>query len=450
MTNFMVSNRHFFLIGKNSVFLLVACNDYFNGFFQVSLGSELSAITDCSQSCLVNDIRQFRTGGTRGHTGNHLEVHIVSDLHFLGMYPENLFSAVQVRQFYGNTAVETSGTGQCRVKGFGTVGCRQDHNAGIALKAVHFRQQLVQGLLPLVVSAHTTAGITLLADGVDLVNKHDTGSLFLCLLKQVTNLACTHTDKHLHELRAGDGKERYIGFTGNCLCQHGLAGTGRAYKKNAFGHGSTDFLVLAGVMEVIHNFRQTFLGLVHALHIGKADAIGGFDIDLGIGFAHIEGHGIGTTCFVHHFLGHELSKGYKNHTGQNPGQQKTKQRRSLLHDFCTKVGNTGSIQPFCQIGIFQNTGLINLGFFLVCKHDLIGLDIHSSDILLLSHGHKGAIINFLHPLLHQPRHGHKVEQRQNHKHNSVVINQWLPRLFYLIHTIFPFCIFLCLSDLYIE
>ena len=47
-------------------------------------------------------------------------------------------TVVQVRQFHRNPAVKASGTGQCRIKGFRTVGSRQDHNAGVALKAVHF------------------------------------------------------------------------------------------------------------------------------------------------------------------------------------------------------------------------------------------------------------------------------------------------------------------------
>ena len=227
------------------------------------------------------------------------------------MDTENLLSAIQIGQFHGNPAVKAAGTSQCRVKGLRTVGSCQDHNTGVTLEAIHFRQQLVQSLLPLIVSAHTAAGISFLTDGIDLIDEHDTGCLFLGLLKEVTNLGCTHAHEHLHKFRAGDGEERHICFTGHGLSQHGLAGTGRAYKQHTLGHSCTDFLVLAGVMEIIHDFRQTFLGLVNAFHIGKADAVRGLHINFCIGFAHIEGHGVGAAHFVHHLFGHELSDAHK-------------------------------------------------------------------------------------------------------------------------------------------
>ena len=75
---------------------------------------------------------------------------------------------------------------------------RQDDDAGIALKAVHLGQQLVQGLLPLVVAAHTAA-VTLLTDGINLVDENDTGSLLIGLLKQIPDLGHAHTHKHLDE-----------------------------------------------------------------------------------------------------------------------------------------------------------------------------------------------------------------------------------------------------------
>lgn len=50
----------------------------------------------------------------------------------------------------------------------------------VALEAVHLSQQLVDGLLALVVAA-TQAGTTLAADSVDLINEDDAGRLGLGL-----------------------------------------------------------------------------------------------------------------------------------------------------------------------------------------------------------------------------------------------------------------------------
>lgn len=150
---------------------------------------------------------------------------------------ENFLTAFQIRKLYRNTSVKTSGTKQSRIKGIRAVGCSQDYNTLGAVKAIHFGKQLVQGLLTLIISACEASAVTLLTDGIDLVNEYDTGSLLIGLLKQVTNLGSTHTNKHFHKFRTGDGEERDLCFSCNCLGKQGLTGTWRAYKKGTFWHG---------------------------------------------------------------------------------------------------------------------------------------------------------------------------------------------------------------------
>ena len=163
---------------------------------------------------------------------------------------QDLFAALEVGQFHRNTAVKAAGTGQSRVKGIRTVGGREDDDAAVALEAVHLGEQLVQGLLTLVVAAQLAA-VALLADGVYLVDEHDAGGLFLGLLEEVTDFGCAHAHEHLHELRAGDGEERHVGFARHGLCQHGLAGTRRADEQDALGHRGTDLFVFLGVVQII-------------------------------------------------------------------------------------------------------------------------------------------------------------------------------------------------------
>ena len=73
-------------------------------------------------------------------------------------------------------------------------------------KAIHLGQQLVQGLLPLVVAA-VLAAVALLANGVDLINEDDAGGFLLGLLEQVTDFGSAHAHEHFHELGAGHGRE---------------------------------------------------------------------------------------------------------------------------------------------------------------------------------------------------------------------------------------------------
>ena len=59
------------------------------------------------------------------------------------MYTQDGFTTDQVGQLNGYTAVETTGTQQRGVEGFGTVGCSQNDNALAAVETIHLGQQLV-------------------------------------------------------------------------------------------------------------------------------------------------------------------------------------------------------------------------------------------------------------------------------------------------------------------
>lgn len=81
------------------------------------------------------------------------------------------------------------------------VGRGQDDDSCVALKAVHLSQQLVDGLLALVIaSAHPSA--TLPADGINLVDEHDAGSLRLSLR---SSNASSSTDQQRLPQSAGMG-----------------------------------------------------------------------------------------------------------------------------------------------------------------------------------------------------------------------------------------------------
>ena len=230
------------VIGHNGVLLLVAGNDYLDALLQVGLGGKAASVTDGAEGGLVDDVGQLGTGSTGGHTGDLVEVHVLGDLDLFGVYLQNGLAPQQVGQLHGYTAVETTGSGQGRIKRLRAVGGGQNDDAGVALEAVHLGEQLVQRLLALVAAA------ALLADGVDLINEHDAGGFLLGLLKQVAHLGRAHAHEHLHELRAGHGEERHVGLAGHSLGQHGLAGARRADQQHALGHGRADLLILGGIV----------------------------------------------------------------------------------------------------------------------------------------------------------------------------------------------------------
>ena len=425
MADLMVGYDALFVVGQDGVLLLVAGNDHLNALLKVGLRHALAARPHGTQGGFVHNVSQLCAGGTGSHACHGVEVHTRGNLHLFSVYLQDLLAALQVGQLHGYTAVEPAGAGQGRVEGIRAVGGCQNNDAGVALKAVHFGKQLVQGLLALVVAAKLAA-VALLTNGVDFINEHDAGGFFLGLFEQVTHLGGTHAHEHLHELRAGDGEEGHVGFTCHGLGQHGFAGARRAYQQNALGHGSADLLILLGIVQIVDDLLQILLGFVLTGNVRKADAMGGLHIHLCVGLARAaEHHGTRTAaCLFHQLFVHLVADETEQQDGENKPQQKAEHRRTLLHDLAGEL-RTGIVQALGQTGVVHQAGLVDLLAVLIRKNDLVGLDIHLADVLLLGHAHKGAVVYLLHLTLGQPRHDHKVDDQQHQQHDGIVDGQRL-------------------------
>ena len=170
-----------------------------------------------------------------GAASNDGEFHVVGQRGLLGMNPKDHFAALHVRAANHHAAIETAGAEQCGIEHVRPVGGRDEDHAFVGFEAVHFNQQLIQGLLALIVST-AKAGATMASDGIDFIDEDDAGSVLLASLKQVTHAAGADAHEHLDEIRSGDGKERNIRFTRDGPRQQGLTSTGRSDQQDAFGN----------------------------------------------------------------------------------------------------------------------------------------------------------------------------------------------------------------------
>ena len=149
-----------------------------------------------------------------------------------GVHPQDALAAAHVGGVHHDLAVEPAGPKQRRIEHVGPVGGRDQNDAVVRLEPVHLDQELVQGLLPLVVPA-AEAGAAVAADRVDLVDEDDAGRVGLALLEEVADPARAHAHEHLHEVGARHREERAAGLTGHRLGQQGLAGARRAHQQRA-------------------------------------------------------------------------------------------------------------------------------------------------------------------------------------------------------------------------
>ena len=162
---------------------------------------------------------------------------------------------------HDDAAVEAAGAQQRRIEHIGPVGRGDQDHAFVGFEAVHFDQQRVQRLLAFVVSA-AQAGAAMAADGVNFIDEDDAGRVLLALLEQVAHAAGADADKHLDEIRAGDGEERNVGFAGDGPRQQRLARARRADQQHALGNAPAELLELLRVLQEFDDFLQLFLGFV--------------------------------------------------------------------------------------------------------------------------------------------------------------------------------------------
>src|ERR1700691_165533 len=105
------------------------------------------------------------------------------------------------------------------------------------------------------------------ADCVNFVDEYNARRVLLALFEKIAHTAGAYADEHFHEIRAGDGEERNVGFAGDRACQQSLAGSRRSDEKHAFGNASAKLLEFLRIFQEIDDFVKLFLGFVNSSDI---------------------------------------------------------------------------------------------------------------------------------------------------------------------------------------
>ena len=130
------------------------------------------------------------------------------------MHLEDLAATVSIGTVDDDLTIEATGPEQRGIEDVGAVGGGDENDVVLHLEAVHLDEELVQGLLALVVPT-AQAGAAVAADGVDLVHEDDAGTGLLGLLEEVAHAGGADADEHLDEVGARDGEERHTRLAGD-------------------------------------------------------------------------------------------------------------------------------------------------------------------------------------------------------------------------------------------
>ena len=237
---------------------------------------------------LVDQVGQVGTGEARGAPRPERQGDVLPQGPTAAMDAEDRLPPAAVGQFHQDLAVETAGAQQGGIQHVGPVSGRQQDHAGVVFKAIHFGEQLVEGLLPFVVAA-ADASPPLAAHRVDFINKNDARGLGLGLAEQVPHPAGPHPHKQLHKFRGGDCEERHPSLPGDSPGQQGFAGARRTHQQHAPGdfcpHGGETFRFL----QEGHHLLEFGLGFVDAGHVVKAHADAAFRLEPRLAAAKAQG-----------------------------------------------------------------------------------------------------------------------------------------------------------------
>ena len=237
-----------------------------DGLLDLLHADGLLAPSSGQQRRLVDDVREVGAGEAGRASRDDVEVHALGPRLAPCVHPQDRLATLEVGAVHGDVAVEATRPQQRRVQDVGTVRRGHEDDRGALVEPVHLDEELVQGLLALVVPA-AEPGAAMPADSVDLVDEHDRRGVLLRLLEQVAHASRSYADEHLDEVRPADGVEGDAGLARDRAREERLARPRRPEQEHAARDLRAHRLELRGVLQVLLDLLQLLDRLVDAGHI---------------------------------------------------------------------------------------------------------------------------------------------------------------------------------------
>ena len=128
------------------------------------------ALARGQQGRFVRQVAQVGPGHADHLPGDQFQIHVLSQRLRARVHFEDIQAALPSRAIDRDMTVKPSGAKQGRIEHVRPVGSRQHDDHLVWLEAVHFAEDLIEGLLAFV-GAAADAGATHAADRVDLIDK---------------------------------------------------------------------------------------------------------------------------------------------------------------------------------------------------------------------------------------------------------------------------------------
>ncbi len=379
MASLVVGGELLLVVAHRHRTALGAHHDLVARLVEVVHADVLRVLAGGKQRRLIDQVGQVGTAEARGTARDGHRHDVIRQRHLAHVHAQDLLAATHVRQPDHDLAVESARTQQRGIQHVGTVGRRDDDHALAALEAVHLDQQLVQGLLALVMTAAQT-GTAMATDRVDLVDEDDARRALLGLLEHVTHAAGADADEHLDEVRAGDREERHLGLAGDRAGEQGLTRARGADHQHAARDLAAQLLEARRVAQELDQLADLLLGFVATGHVGQGHLDLVLALQLGARLA--EAHRALATALLH--LLHDKQPERDDQQDRQEVQQDRPERRAarrhlldadvVLHQVVDQVLVTGAEggELRAVLALAGDRGAVLVDAHLV---DAVGLDL---------------------------------------------------------------------------
>ena len=244
----VVGGDHAILLFEDPAAARAPPADFVARLFQVSLGDLVAPVESGDQRRFVDDRRDLRPGEARGSPGESVEIDRRLQAHLFGVHFEDLLSSRLVGEVDGDLAVETTRTQERRIEDVRSVGGGEDDHAAIGREAVHFDEDRVEGLLPLLAPPRRAGGAAA-TDRIDLIEEDDAGRVLAGTLEEIADPGGADPDVHLDEVAAGDAEVGNPRLPRDRAGEKGLPGSRRSDEEHPAGDASAESGEAAGIAE---------------------------------------------------------------------------------------------------------------------------------------------------------------------------------------------------------
>ncbi len=277
MSDFVYRCKSLLMLSHTQRFLLISHDDFLDRFLDHPDSYTFLTFLTCEYSSFIEKIAELSSRESDRDGSDLIPVHISIEWLALRMYFEDLLAIFEGWETDGHTSIESSWSQKCLIEDIGAIGRCHDDDIGIIIESVHLGQDLIQGLLTLIMSPSDTRR-SLLPDSIDLIDEYDRRGFLTSFFEKISYTGSTDSDEHLDELRSRNREKWNFRFSGDCTSKESLPGTRRSLKEYATWDLRTKIFVLHRIFEEVDDLDQICFLFVRSCDIRKCHLL----IHLGI------------------------------------------------------------------------------------------------------------------------------------------------------------------------